>query len=286
MYSAIGQSQNCRYLYTDFNTYCCEKIMDYSCRCGLVFSCKNDEKNEKIETENTTISFNSKTLEKSLDDCEPEQGECTFISINYPIAFGKDDAAARINKSIQNFIRNTVDYEDESSSKTPQELVDNFIANYQETASEFPEYELPWEATITGKTLFQNENMICLQFNTDMFTGGAHGYRSVNYLNFDAKTGKKLQNTDLFTAQFRDFVEHRFREKHHIPEGSNINSTGMFFENDEFHLPANIGFSKSEVILHYNAYEIAPYAAGDFRMVYPKSEIEQFLKTSSAKKQA
>ncbi len=30
MYSAIGQSQNCQYLYTDFNTNCCEKIIDFA----------------------------------------------------------------------------------------------------------------------------------------------------------------------------------------------------------------------------------------------------------------
>lgn len=253
---------------------------------GLFYACKNDVKEEETKPERKQISFNSNTIQKSLDDCEPENGECTFISLNYPVAFGPENAAEKINKSIEEFLKNTIDYQDESEMEKPQELVDNFIKNYKESAAEFPEYELPWEATIIGKTLYQNDELICLQFNTDIFTGGAHGYRSENYLNYDAKSGKKLKKDDLFTSNFKDFVEHRFREKHHIPEGSNINSTGMFFENDEFHLPNNIGFSKSEVILHYNAYEIAPYAAGDFRMVFTKAEIEKYLKLSAAKKQA
>jgi len=243
----------------------------------LFFACA-DEKKEPENKPEQALSFSSKTIEKTLDACEPEKGECTFISLTYPIAQNGHGEADKINKTIEEYILKTIDYQEEAGAEKPEDLAENFIKNYQETAAEFPEYELPWEATINGKIFYRTEDLISMKFNTDMFTGGAHGYRSTRYLNFDPDNGKNLEPEDLFTSEFIDYVEKDFREKKDIPMDKNINNTGMFFENDQFHLPQNIGISKDKVILHYNAYEIAPYAAGNFILTYPRSEIQQFLK--------
>lgn len=248
--------------------------------CLLVFlsiSCADDKKEEEKDTIKD-LSFSSKTIEKSLNDCLPENGECTFISLNFPVAENGKGEAEKINKQIENFIVKTVDFQDEGSVEKPEELVENFIKDYKETASDFPEYELPWEATVIGKVNYRSPSVISIKFNTDMFTGGAHGYRSTNYLNFDPETGKILNAEDLFNSEFMTFVEEDFRKKNDIPLEENINSTGMFFENDEFHLPKNIGVTRNSIILHYNAYDIAPYSAGDFVLKYPRTEIQQFLK--------
>ena len=244
---------------------------------SLFIACADDKKEEETR-DIKKLSFSSKIIEEKLDDCDPEKGDCTFISLNFPVAENGDDQAERINKTIENFLRKTVDYQENEEVLKPEELAKNFIQNYKETASEFPEYELPWEATIIGKIAYRSNKIISVKFNADMFTGGAHGYRSTNYLNFDPETGKKITSEDLFKEDFTTFVEKDFRERQDIPADANINSTGMFFENDEFHLPANIGFTEDEVILHYNAYEIAPYASGNFVLSYPRSSVQSFIK--------
>lgn len=242
----------------------------------LLNACREETKeNNKIDD---SLSFNFTTIEKSLDNCLPENGECTFISLNYPVAKNSGAAAEEINKKIYEFISNTIDYQDETNMESPEELAANFIENYKLTAEEFPEYELPWEATISGNIIYKNDELICIAFKTDMFTGGAHGYRSTSYLNFDPVTGQALTARDLFTSDFSAYVEKDFRKKQQIPADSNINSTGMFFENDSFHLPNNVGITRDKVLLHYNAYEIAPYASGNFTLTYPKSEIQEFFK--------
>lgn len=250
----------------------------------LVISCA-DEKKENEENEIKALSFSSRTIEKRLDDCLPENGECTFISLTYPVAEDGNGEADKINNEIEDLIVRTIDFQDEGHSEKPEELAENFIRDYKETANDFPEYELPWEATVIGKINYRSPSIVSIKFNTDMFTGGAHGYRSTNYLNFDPESGKTLKESDLFNSDFIDYVEKDFRQKKNIPLDTNINSTGMFFENDEFHLPANIGIKKDEIILHYNAYEIAPYSAGNFILTYPKSEIEQYLKIHEEKPQ-
>ncbi|GGG29181.1 hypothetical protein GCM10011532_10810 [Christiangramia forsetii] len=243
-----------------------------------------DEKKESQNEVKKGLSFSSKTIEKRLDNCKPEQGECTFISMTFPVAENGTGESQNINKHIEHFLINTIDYQDEGGVEKPEELAVNFIKNYKETAQEFPEYELPWEATINGKVAYKDANLISLKFNTDIFTGGAHGYRSTRYMNFNAENGVILESKDLFTSEFMEYVEKDFRKKQKIAMAENINSTGMFFENDEFHLPINIGVTAESIILHYNAYEIAPYSAGNFIMTYPRTEIEEFLKLSKKPK--
>lgn len=252
---------------------------------SVCISCADKKKDTEPESEKE-ISFSLKTIEKRLDGCEPEKGKCTFISMIFPFAENGTPEAENINKEIEHFLINTIDYQDEGGVEKPEELALNFIQNYKETAQEFPEYELPWEATINGKLAYRNLKIISLKFNTDIFTGGAHGYRSTQYLNFNPENGKILQTKDIFSSEFIYYVEKDFRKKQDIPLHENINSTGLFFENDEFHLPQNIGITQEKVILHYNAYEIAPYSEGDFIMTFPKSEIRQFLKLNEDKPKA
>jgi len=245
---------------------------------ALVCMACADEKKETEKKVEKTLSFSSKTIEKRLDNCEPEKGECTFISLTFPVAENGNNQAEKINKEIEDFLINTIDYQDEGEAPKTEELATNFIENYKETAQEFPEYELPWEATVNGKVAYKDTELISLTFSTNIFTGGAHGYSSTRYLNFNVKTGEVLLAEDIFNSDFINYVEKDFRKRKNIPIDENINSTGLFFENDEFHLPQNIGITNNKVILHYNAYEIAPYASGNFIMTYSKAEIEQFFR--------
>lgn len=240
----------------------------------ILFSCADEEKKPEIEI----LVFEQKNIENSYKNCDPEKGDCTFISLSFPVAEGGGKISQKINLEIESFLQNTVDFTESERIQSTQDLVDQFLLNYERTANDFPDYELPWEATILGKVNQQNEKLISMEFTIDMFTGGAHGYNSINYLNFDAETGKLLVVEDLFTSEFTEKAAQDFRVKQNIPEGASINDTGFLFENEKFHLPANIGIYPGKIVLHYNAYEIAPYSAGSFRMTYSRAEISEYLK--------
>lgn len=248
---------------------------------ALMISCAEDKR--ETTSLGTEIIFKTETIEKSLDNCSPEEGECTFISLSFPVAEGNDKQTRKINAAIEDLIARTIDYQDNLEILNPEQIAENFIKNYKETAEDFPEYELPWEATINGKLIYRGPEVISIVFKTDMFTGGAHGYRSTNYLNFDPESANILKPEELFNPGFKNFAERDFRTKHNIPLDENINSTGMFFENNEFHLPENIGITRDHIILHYNAYEIAPYASGNFILSYPRETITKYLRIAKAK---
>ncbi|MDT0676448.1 DUF3298 and DUF4163 domain-containing protein [Autumnicola musiva] len=230
------------------------------------------------EKEKKPLQFTNYSVEKSYDQCNPEEGDCAFISISYPVAKKESEAASRINEEVKNHIIKIVDYQEEEKIASVEDLAIHFIENYKNTARDFAEYELPWEGSVFAEIARRTPELISFRFNSRMFTGGAHGYSSISFLNFNPENGESYAHEELFTPEFKKFFEQRFREDQNIPQGDPINSTGLFFEDDTFVLPQNIGFTKSGIVLHYNAYEIASYAEGEFTYRFSYDEIEQYLK--------
>ena len=216
--------------------------------------------------------------EVSLLECNPEEENCAYISIQVPWLEDSNSRNVRINRIIENHVINLMDYEEENNAGDLQSMSKNFISNYETSFKEFPEYNIPWEANVEGRVLTNTPEILSIQFDLALFTGGAHGYTSKSFLNIDPRTGEVLNAEDLFTAEFKGYAEDLFRKKHDIPENESINSTGYFFENDSFHLPQNIGFVNNNIILRYIAYEVASYSEGGIMLVIPKEEAKDFMK--------
>ena len=236
----------------------------------ILISCESDP--GEIEFEELNIE------QVSEKDCNPEEENCAFISINIPWAQNQKKQGKKINNLLENHVIKIVDFEDEENFGSLEALAQTFIDQYEATAEEFPEYNIPWEASVTGSIPYRSEELLSFQFHMNLFTGGAHGYTSTSYLNINPRTGEKYLNSELFTEDFKDYAEKLFRNKYEIPEGESINSTGFFFDNEMFHLPQNIGFAKRKVILRYNAYEVASYAEGGIKIEVPMEEAEKFLR--------
>ncbi len=232
--------------------------------------CKNDD--EELIFEDFFIE------EVSQKDCDPEEENCAFISINTPLALNEGEHSAKINRKIEEHIRELVDYQEMKKFRSLEALAQRFIDDYEASAEEFPEYNIPWEASVDGKIIYRDPELISMEFRTGIFTGGAHGYTSVTYLNLNPETGETYSTNELFEADFKDYAEDLFRIKNEIPLDAPINSTGMFFENDEFELPQNIGFRKNKLILRYNPYEVASYAEGGLQLEIPLEDAGKFLK--------
>jgi len=76
---------------------------------------------------------------------------------------------------------------------------------------------------------------------------------------------------------FESYAETAFRKKYEIPADVNINNTGFWFEDDKFHLPETVGFTADSLLLLYNPYEIASYAAGAVTLNIPLEEVSTFI---------
>lgn len=104
--------------------------------------------------------------------------------------------------------------------------------------------------------MYQSETVISIALTSYMDTSGAHGNLNISFLNFNAKTGKLIANTDLFNDKKAFF---KLAKTYYQ---NNIDKKDAVFDSENFVLPANIGYTEDGIILLYNTYEIAAYSAG------------------------
>ena len=234
----------------------------------LFFGCSNGK----------SLEFITAKIDKSSNI--PQDEWQTKVQIELPQAISQDLVADSINVALYAFAEDVINLEEKNINTTTFEgLADSFINSYLELKKEFPK-EIAWEAKINGLIVFQSSEIINIRLEYYMFTGGAHGYYGVKSLIFDAQSGKKLSNKDIFAEydRFTSYVEGKFRTKFNLSPNQNINANGFMFEDDKFVLPENIFFTKNGVLLVYNIYEIAAYSEGNQELLLTYDEVKPFLR--------
>lgn len=229
----------------------------------LLIGCNNDN----------NLTFDTTTIQDEI--C----ASCPKVAIQLPNAIDQTKFAKTINIALREEVISLLQYDDADEVSTIQSAITSFKNGYLELQKLYNDESTPWEATITGRVTFEDDNFLTIALDTYIFTGGAHGYTSKQFLNFDKQHALELENNELFENEedFRSFVETQFRKKEKIPQDKPINATGFMFENDSFHLPENMGFDTEGLVLIYNPYEVASYADGTIEMTVSHSQVKQFL---------
>ncbi len=239
-----------------------------------ISGCKRDQEEKKP----VPLRFEKESLvKKAGENCDTADYDCSVITLDVVRARGASEISQKINRNLDAHVIQLVSSEEDEEISSLEELSEKFLSDYRDAAESFSE-EPPWEAYVNENIYLRTDSIVSVGISMEIFSGGAHGYKNLTFYNFDPRTGEKLGINDIFEPEFLGFVEERFRREQKIPEADNINSTGFWFEDNTFHLPENIGFSEDRVILVYNAYEIAAYAAGEILMEIPIEEVRPFIK--------
>ncbi len=238
---------------------------------GLIFvSC--DKKEELL------INGESFT-EKNLEMCK--DGSCPEITINYISAYGNEKVAEKINKQIEEFIiasllmgEHTV-----AKAKTINEAAVGFIDVFKKDKAQFPDMAGDYFAEINVRELSTTATVYSFECRQYLFTGGAHGYGSVAFLNIDAKTGEEITLKKLVKDKkgFQEFAEKQFKNQYKIAVDAPVNSTGFWFKDEKFNLPETAGFTSDSIIFVYNQYDIASYAEGPIELKLSRKEAQPYM---------
>jgi hypothetical protein len=196
-----------------------------------------------------------------------------LVEVNIPKASGNSVVAKQINDEINKTAVAALQIGEQNAitSKTIEESIMLFNKEYHAFNADFPDVSQPWEAQIDGEVMFQSPEVISISVTSYVNTGGAHGNTNITFLNFDASTGKRLQNSDLIKNKeaFKTIAKSYFKEA--------VTEDDVLFDPDNFQLPANVGFTEEGIILLYNTYEIAPYSTGIIDFTIPFEKVNDFL---------
>ena len=204
---------------------------------------------------------------------------CATVHIAIPKALDQTQIAETITIALREEIISLLNFDEQTHVETLEDAMVSFSSDYKDLKEKFPEESTPWEAKIEGEVTFESPKFLTIKLDSYIFTGGAHGYGTVRFLNFDVENGLEIENGELFQnpEAFNSYAEQKFREQEKIPADSNINSTGFMFEEEIFTLPANIGYMSDGIQLIYEPYEIASYADGPILVTLPFEEVNPYL---------
>lgn len=223
---------------------------------------------------------NKAITQNKLSICQ--EATCPSIEVVYIKVEGDPQVSNKINEVIEDFAIQSLRI-DEDNSNAPNTIEDamiGFVETYRLHSAEFPGMGAAYFAEISVTESFRSEGILSLACESYLYTGGAHGNSTLQFKNFDPETGILLTMNDIFKdlSAFKEVAEQRFRQVHNIASSESINTTGFWFENDTFILPKTIGFTKEGAVLHYNTYDIAPYASGPIDIEIPRTQLEPLLK--------
>lgn len=216
------------------------------------------------------------TAERWQETYTAEDGaELLYASYDMPVVhiLGNESAAERINAAAIKARESFMTAEDEYNAGVDTALEEAKYAREQG-------YDGPGYAMESAFTVTRGDAAV-LSYYTRFYAnlGGPHGNTAFYGFNFDAETGEELSLDDLTTdaAALRAFAVERVTAMAMEDERADGLTEGYA----EL-IPNNIAdsywyFDSEGITFIYNAYDIAPYAAGMFQFTIPYRELEGFI---------
>lgn len=251
---------------------------------AVIPGCDTSQKTTDEQPEGPSLySYEIASIDQKVADCE--NMECTKVKINYPVFNQGPELHAQLNIAIKQKINESLanyTLEEASPELGMEKLIDTFLQGYQKFTSEFPESTTPWELSIDVIVSHTHPEFVSLSVSTSSYTGGAHPNNHVDYLNL-SKDGKVITRLSFFVndeKKLKSMAEKEFREKYDLDTSEDLSKSGFMFENDQFELTENFGFTKTGMVFYYNSYEIASYAEGPTVLLIPFEELGEIYKSN------
>lgn len=155
--------------------------------------------------------------------------------------------------------------------------LDEMIASGDTTKPDWPFCQ---EESNNDMLVFWNKKYLCIETNSYLYMGGAHGMHADHYTLVDISAGKIVDpgtwirdTTHLLNIARTLLKKYPQGETEGNGDLSNLELTlednGFFVTGDELPMPGSIGVCPEGVIFQYDPYEINAYAMGSYTLVLP-----------------
>lgn len=163
-----------------------------------------------------------------------------------------------------------------------QALVARYLSEYRQDLSDFAAEiasgrftpnAVAYELECNQLLEVVSEDVLVWKTFLYVYTGGAHGMQTVQYLNIDPKTGVEITLDDVLKPEMRPAVRDRIRAK--LSAGVYGND---LFDLMAVELPDQFRLGGDSIVFQYQVYEIAPYVSGPIAVSLTKAELADCLR--------
>ncbi len=162
-----------------------------------------------------------------------------------------------------------------------QEYFKNYIDQNKDWYSKGASFN--WEKMNSISVVYNSGYMLCLEYLSYGYTGGAHGMTNISYNIIDLDNGQLLTYSNIFKEDAQDslsvLLTQQLRKNYRIPAKVALKDAGFFV--DEVKPNYNIFMDGNGIGFLYNRYEIAPYSQGATNIFLTWSQIKNLIKNDT-----
>ena len=213
------------------------------------------------------------------------------IHFTFPKNVNNDSVLLKIVQKVYN----SAMFGNEYANLTPKQAIDNFKKKYEAdyrktTIEDYNQakkagYKMDdWGNTyqiMKVDTLQSRPETLSFSTFVENYNGGAHGSHHTGYYNIDLKTGKLLNESDIFKAgyekELNKIIVAQLLEDNKVTKEEEMTEKG-FFNLKELKSNKNFLLTKDGVQYGFNEYEIAPYYMGLIKVSIPNEKLASILK--------
>lgn len=254
------------------------KLLSIAALSGIIVSCSNQPGSEQTAPQVDSLSYETITMMQSLNGCDKDSNDCTYIEFSYPQFTNASGALAdSLHKMFQDEFGDA-----EKNITSPDSVQQDFLTTYAAFQKKDKSCVPPWFVEKNLTVLNQNSKWITLVYDESTFTGGAHPNSYLQYSVIEKASGRKMILTDFFDSTAIDKLtvlgEIEFRSLKAIGSKESLEDAGYWFENNRFRLNTNFYMHDAGLTFFYNSYEIGPYVVGSTEITIPANKVVKLMK--------
>jgi len=228
------------------------------------------------------VRFQSREVRAASPGCGTPDTPCARLTV--VLAEPTDGGSEELRENLDTYARHWVvshlrqHLADDTGRSTASldQLAAAFLAQHRAFVEEFPDASADWYVEIEVAPLHSTAKVATLDLSISSYTGGAHPNTERQLVSFTVDGGRLLGTDDLTTDldALTAVVERRFREARELTPDEDLESAGFWLTDGRFTLPDNLGVVADGLLVHWNAYEIAPYSMGPTTALVPVGDLD------------
>lgn len=236
----------------------------------------NSQKKESAPA--SSNSYTAPQIKSQAKNFSEKSAEYNYeVNADYPEFSGLENADAqnKINQDAKNIVTTAIDKFKEDSKTN---------CNFSNLPGPKPEWVCEMDVAFDGFN-FVNNKILSAKIEFYYFTGGAHGATTFEFLNYNTTTGEQINWQDVFKKDsdylkiISDYSKNNLDQQLLKPDEPQSDSgwieQGTAPTNDNYN--TNVGFNKDGVVVIFQQYQVAAYAAGPQEVTVPYSQLVSIM---------